>query len=135
MHVFGAWRSALTSMGSTSCAMTTSCAFFCSTSDVTWLMPYLTTGGGFLLNEEPSPSALFAASCFNLSFFCSLVSGLYLFNRRKSWVAGQRGQREEECKQDWLEKSVNFHKGWLALMRSTLITLQYYHTHSVLGSH
>lgn len=35
------------SMGSTSCAMTTICALPASTSEVMWLRPYLTTSGFF----------------------------------------------------------------------------------------
>lgn len=75
-----------TSMGSTSCEMTTSLAFFCSTSVVTWLMPNLTSLGlGPRSASLPSTWAL--ASSRRRSFLAALVSGRYLDSSLKSVVA------------------------------------------------
>merc|ERR1719247_3067007 len=64
------------SSGSTSCAITTSLACLLSMRDVTWLSPYLSMSG-FLLSTSAPPSCSFA----------SFVSGLYFFNKRRSWPA------------------------------------------------
>merc|ERR1712072_549164 len=74
-----------TSIGSTSCAMITSFAFFSSTSDVTWLMPIL-TAIGFLAAALP-PAATLSACPLMRSVLSVLVSGFRLFRRRKSWDA------------------------------------------------
>merc|ERR1719305_17145 len=74
-----------TSMGSTSCAMTTSLAFFSSTSVVTWLMPIF-THTGFLAAFLP-PAAAFSAAPWRRSLFSVVDSGLRLLSRRKSWDA------------------------------------------------
>ena len=62
------------SMGSTSWAMTTSFAFFASTSAVTWLIPNLTTVG-FGPCSTLSPPAAFSASKAIRVFLAAVVSG------------------------------------------------------------
>ena len=84
----------LTSMGSTSLAMTTSWAFFFSTRVVTVLTPCLTTGA-LLVGASSFPSALAAALSLSLSFLACLVSGLYLSRSLNSWVARQREVRSQ----------------------------------------
>lgn len=78
-----------TSMGSTSCAMITSWAFFCSTSVVMWLMPYLMVMGFFPGVTSP-PSLFFCAMALSRSRFWIFVSGRYLCSSLKSCVAGDR---------------------------------------------
>jgi len=65
-----------TSIGSTSCAITTSWAFFCSTNLVTQLLPWRKTLGLFV--GASSFFATFAsARARSLAFFAYAVSGLY----------------------------------------------------------
>ena len=73
------------SIGSTSCAMTTSCAFLSSQSLVMWLRPYLTYRG-FFLASSPSPPALASAAAAMRSFFSCLPSGLYLCRSLKRFT-------------------------------------------------
>merc|ERR1719428_284986 len=73
------------SMGSTSCAMTTSFACFSSTKVVTWLRPNLTTCGFLVLASWPS--FFCCAISINLFFFASLVSGAYFFNNLNTEAA------------------------------------------------
>mmetsp|Transcript_16059 Transcript_16059/g.41632 ORF Transcript_16059/g.41632 Transcript_16059/m.41632 type:complete len:232 (-) Transcript_16059:44-739(-) len=81
-----AGRKMTTSMGSTSWAITTSCAFFSSISHVMWLIPYLTVMGlGPLLTSCLAATAL-ASSARRLRFW-RRVSGVYLSRRRNSSVA------------------------------------------------
>merc|ERR1719382_1131858 len=68
------------SMGSTSCAMTTSFAALFSISVVTWFSPYLMTVGFFAFTSPPSFFA--CAISMSLAFLASLVSGWYFFRRR-----------------------------------------------------
>merc|ERR1711977_30596 len=75
----------ITSMGSTSCAMTTSLAFFSSMREVTWLIPIFTAMG--LLAAVLSPAATALAWSARRSFLAARVSGLMLLSRRKSWDA------------------------------------------------
>ena len=70
------------SIGSTSCAMTTSCAFFSSHSLVMWLMPYLTYSGFFDVPSS-SPASFATAFASIRSFFCCLSSGRYLCSSLK----------------------------------------------------
>merc|ERR1712098_36447 len=81
-----AGKNITSSMGSTSLAMTTSCAFFFSTSVVTVLTPCLTVGA-LLVGLSSFPSALAADRSRNLSFLACLVSGRYLSISLNSWVA------------------------------------------------
>jgi len=65
-----------TSIGSTSCAITTSWAFFCSTNFVTQLLPWRKTFGLFV--GASSFFATFAsARARSLAFFAYAVSGRY----------------------------------------------------------
>mmetsp|Transcript_55250 Transcript_55250/g.179490 ORF Transcript_55250/g.179490 Transcript_55250/m.179490 type:complete len:211 (+) Transcript_55250:359-991(+) len=73
------------SMGSTSCAITTSLATFCSMSVVTWFRPYLMTCGFLVFSSFPSFFCW--AVSISLAFLASLVSGWYFFNRRRSVAA------------------------------------------------
>merc|ERR1711939_1178450 len=75
----------MTSMGSTSRAITTSLAFFSSMREVTWFMPIF-TATGFLAAALP-PAATFSACSARRSFFSVLVSGLRLLRRRNTWDA------------------------------------------------
>ena len=96
-HATGRLRSS-TSIGSTSCAMTTSCAFFCSTRLVTWLIPNFNTTG-FLPWVTSCPSLFFSAIDFKRSFLSTRVSGRYLCSNLKSWVAAERKEgRVDEIK-------------------------------------
>merc|ERR1719421_1099746 len=70
------------SIGSTSCAITTSLAFFSSTSVVTWLRPNLMAGGA--LESESLPFTFFSATAARRCFFCARVSGAHFFSRRAS---------------------------------------------------
>merc|ERR1712096_163721 len=83
LHRLGSQQT--TSIGSTSCAMTTSWAFFSSTRDVTWLMPILTATGR--LAAALPPAATVSAWVLRRSFFSVRVSGLSLLRRRNSWDA------------------------------------------------
>mmetsp|Transcript_19878 Transcript_19878/g.46555 ORF Transcript_19878/g.46555 Transcript_19878/m.46555 type:complete len:206 (+) Transcript_19878:232-849(+) len=70
------------SMGSTSEAITTSWAFFCSISVVTWFRPNLSTAPG------PAPAvAPASAAATKRAFFSARVSGEYLLSRRNSSAA------------------------------------------------
>merc|ERR1711988_1651502 len=73
------------SIGSTSCAMTTSLASFSSTSLVTWLIPIL-THTGFLESTDLPAALASAASPMRLAFWL-LLSGLSWLSSRKSWPA------------------------------------------------
>lgn len=69
-------RHTQTSIGSTSCAITTSWAFFCSTNLVTQLLPWRKTFGLFV--GVSSFFATFASACARrLAFFAYAVSGRY----------------------------------------------------------
>mmetsp|Transcript_27886 Transcript_27886/g.37246 ORF Transcript_27886/g.37246 Transcript_27886/m.37246 type:complete len:207 (+) Transcript_27886:354-974(+) len=74
------------SMGSTSWAMTTMVAFFCSIRVVTCLRPYLRTAGG-APEVAFSPLAAAAAACSRRSALASLVSGRYLTRTFRSSAA------------------------------------------------
>jgi hypothetical protein len=63
------------SMGSTSLAIITNFAFFCSIKYVMWFNPYLRVTGLSVLVF--CSLICFFAKFFNLSFFCFLVSGTY----------------------------------------------------------
>ena len=82
----GILKAIFTSMGSTSLAMTTSCAAFFSTRVVTVLMPCLTTAA-FLVGASPLPAARASARSRRRSFFACFVSGRYLSRSLNSWVA------------------------------------------------
>lgn len=69
--------------------MTTNCAFFCSTREVTELMPNRSTGG--LLVAASSPVfCRFSARSLRRAFFFCFVSGLYLSRRRNRLEAIQK---------------------------------------------
>mmetsp|Transcript_16433 Transcript_16433/g.57418 ORF Transcript_16433/g.57418 Transcript_16433/m.57418 type:complete len:202 (+) Transcript_16433:164-769(+) len=70
------------SIGSTSAAMTTSVAFFCSISVVTWFRPNLSTGPGAAPEAPPA-----SAAATRRARFSARVSGEYLASRRKSSAA------------------------------------------------
>merc|ERR1719328_243096 len=88
-----AGRNLTSSMGSTSLAMTTSCAFFFSIRVVTVLTPWRTTAARFV-GASSLPAALAAARSLSLSFLACLVSGLYLSISLNSWVAVWRSKVE-----------------------------------------
>mmetsp|Transcript_11408 Transcript_11408/g.31803 ORF Transcript_11408/g.31803 Transcript_11408/m.31803 type:complete len:271 (-) Transcript_11408:38-850(-) len=73
------------SMGSTSCAIATSLACFCSIRVVTWFSPYLMTWGFFVFTSWPSFFCW--AISMSLAFFSSAVSGMYFFISLKSCAA------------------------------------------------
>mmetsp|Transcript_47880 Transcript_47880/g.133335 ORF Transcript_47880/g.133335 Transcript_47880/m.133335 type:complete len:205 (-) Transcript_47880:186-800(-) len=76
----------ISSMGSTSAAITTSCAFCCSMSVVTWFRPNLTTLGA--LEATSLPAAVASAASLRRLRFCALVSGWYFsssLNRFLLW--------------------------------------------------
>ena len=85
-RVFACGHLPLTSKGSTSCAMTTSCAFFCSIREVTVLTPERTIAG-LLVGASGLPLARSSARARRRCCFSCLDSGLYLSNRRNSWEA------------------------------------------------
>lgn len=70
----------LTSMGSTSSAMTTNLARSDSMREVTWLTPEITERGRLMVSKD-SPLALASASLVRRCFFSSLVSGRYLWSK------------------------------------------------------
>mmetsp|Transcript_47236 Transcript_47236/g.156571 ORF Transcript_47236/g.156571 Transcript_47236/m.156571 type:complete len:244 (-) Transcript_47236:50-781(-) len=72
------------SIGSTSAAITTSCAFFCSQSLVMWWMPHLMKSGFF--DSSASPFSTFSADACSRSFFSALDSGRYLCSSLKRLV-------------------------------------------------
>merc|ERR1712211_4392 len=74
------------SRGSTSWAIKTRVAFFCSTKAVMCLIPYLTTLG-FWEASTCLPSVRALATATRRFFFSALVSGACLSNNLKSWVA------------------------------------------------
>ena len=76
----------LTSIGSTSWAMMTSWAFFCSTNLVTVLQPALKVGG-FFFGASSFPATLASAFDLRRALFCNLVSGRYFSMSLKSWTA------------------------------------------------
>lgn len=78
--------SKLTSIGSTSWAMTTSWAFFCSTNLVTVLQPALKLAC-FFDGAWSFPATLASAFAFKRALFCNLVSGRYFSISLKSWTA------------------------------------------------
>ena len=88
-----------TSIGSTSCAITTKLAFLVSTRLVMWLIPYLMVTGFFVFDSFPA--AFVSASCVSLCFFSALVSGRYLWSSLKSCVA----TRNTLCNNDFHEIS------------------------------
>ena len=75
-----------TSSGSTSWAMTTSCAFFCSISVVTVLMPDRTTSGRFV-GTSSLPLTRCSARSTRRALRARAGSGRYLSIRRNSWLA------------------------------------------------
>lgn len=76
----------LTSIGSTSWAMMTSWAFFCSTNLVTVLHPAL-NALGFFDGASSLPATLASAFDFKRALFCNFVSGRYFSMSLKSWTA------------------------------------------------
>ena len=79
----------LTSIGSTSWAMTTRRAFLFSTNAVTWLMPYFTLMG-FFPGASCLPSAFFSALAVRRAFFSAFVSGRILCNNLNNCVAERK---------------------------------------------
>mmetsp|Transcript_74199 Transcript_74199/g.164091 ORF Transcript_74199/g.164091 Transcript_74199/m.164091 type:complete len:271 (-) Transcript_74199:22-834(-) len=73
------------SIGSTSCAMTTSLATLFSMRVVTWFKPYLMTWGFFVFTSLPS--FFCCAISKSRAFFASAVSGSYFFSSFSSVVA------------------------------------------------
>mmetsp|Transcript_9782 Transcript_9782/g.26412 ORF Transcript_9782/g.26412 Transcript_9782/m.26412 type:complete len:202 (-) Transcript_9782:179-784(-) len=73
------------SMGSTSCAMTTSFAVLFSIRVVTWLRPYLITCGFLVFTSWPS--FFCCAISISLFFLASPVSGVYFLSNRNSVAA------------------------------------------------
>merc|ERR1719321_73387 len=73
------------SIGSTSCAMTTSFAVLFSTNVVTWLRPYFRTTG-FLLFTSP-PAFFCSAASIKRAFLASRVSGVYFLQSLSTWAA------------------------------------------------
>merc|ERR1712020_242413 len=81
-----AGRNKTSSIGSTSLAMTTSFAFFFSTSVVTVFTPCRTTGPR-LVGVSSLPSARASARALRRSFLSCFVSGRYLSNNLNNCVA------------------------------------------------
>lgn len=79
-------KNELTSIGSTSWAMMTNCAFFCSTSLVTVLVP-ARTKIGFFLGCTSLPLALASAIFFRRCFLANGDSGRYFSNSLNNWTA------------------------------------------------
>ncbi len=85
-------KSAPTSTGSTSWAIMTNWAFFCSTNDVTVLTPLRTTNGRFV-GWSGLPSLRSLARWNKRAFLSFLASGLYLSNSLNSWLAVVRNSK------------------------------------------
>lgn len=63
-----------------------------------WLIPYLSTRGFFGVAVASSvPSAFFCARALRRSFFSALLSGRYLCNSLKSWVAEKNRAAHKVC--------------------------------------
>ena len=84
----------LTSIGSTSWAITTRRAFLFSTNAVTWLMPYFTLMG-FFPGASCLPSAFFSAFAVRRAFFSAFVSGRILCNNLNNCVAVRKSFTHE----------------------------------------
>lgn len=83
------FKNSSTSIGSTSCAMATSTALFCSMSLVMLCMPYFTAIIFFTAGSWP-PFALVLARLRNLSRFWAFDSGRYLWKNLNSCVTRER---------------------------------------------
>lgn len=92
------FKNSSTSIGSTSCAMATSTALFCSMSLVMLCMPYFTAMIFFTAGSWP-PFALVLARLRNLSRFWAFDSGRYLWKNLNSCVTRERerGRESQAC--------------------------------------
>ncbi len=97
-------NSLITSIGSTSWAMTTSWAFFCSTSVTTVLTPVRTTSGR-LVGVSCLPAALSAALLTKRARRSFLVSGRYLSNSLNNCEAKNKWKKRARL----VKRSCKFH--------------------------